>query len=72
MTLLYYININKSPFLAIELERDKYHSEGTKQAQRDILKNEILKKYGIPLLRFKTNCSNEQEILITTINNINI
>ena len=69
---LIYKNIDKSPFLAIEVDGYKYHSEGTKQAQRDILKNEILKKYGIPLLRFKTNGSNEQEILITTINNINI
>ena len=64
---LIYKNIDKSPFLAIEVDGYKYHSEGTKQAQRDILKNEILKKYGIPLLRFKTNGSNEKEILIKTI-----
>ena len=67
---LIYKNIDKSPFLAIEVDGYKYHSEGTKQAQRDILKNEILKKYGIPLLRFKTNGSNEKEILIKTIDNI--
>ena len=67
---LIYKNIDKSPFLAIEVDGYKYHSEGTKQAQRDILKNEILKKYGIPLLRFKTNGSNEKEILIKTIDDI--
>lgn len=27
------------------------------------MKNEILKKYNIPLLRFKTNGSQEKEIL---------
>lgn len=59
-----YKSIDNSPFLAIEVDGYKYHQEGTPQAERDKLKNEILAKYNIPLLRFKTNGSNEEKILI--------
>jgi len=65
-----YKTIDNSPFLAIEVDGYKYHQEGTQQAQRDILKNDILNKYNIPLIRFKTNGSDEKNILINTINNI--
>lgn len=65
-----YKTIDNSPFLAIEVDGYKYHQEGTQQAQRDILKNDILNKYNIPLIRFKTNGSDEKNILISTINKI--
>ncbi len=65
-----YKTIDNSPFLAIEVDGYKYHKDGSMQAVRDQLKNEILRKYGIPLLRFKTNGSNEKEILIKTINDM--
>ena len=65
-----YKTIDNSPFLAIEVDGYEYHKEGTKQADRDKLKNGILQKYGIPLLRFKTNGSNEKNILIETINRL--
>lgn len=62
-----YKTIDNSPFLAIEVDGYKYHQDGTTQAERDELKNEILKKYNIPLLRFKTNGSDEKRILLETI-----
>ena len=65
-----YKTMDNSPFLAIEVDGYEYHKEWTKQAERDQLKDEILQKYGIPLLRFKTNGSNEKEILIKTINDM--
>lgn len=58
--------IDNSPFLAIEVDGYKYHQEGTKQAERDKLKNEILEKYNIPILRFKTNGSDEEKLLLET------
>ena len=62
-----YRTIDNSPFLAIEVDGYKYHKEGTKQLERDELKNKILEKYNIPILRFKTNGSNEKRILLDTV-----
>lgn len=62
-----YKTIDNSPLLAIEVDGYKYHQDGTRQAKRDELKNEILGKYGIPLLRFKTNGSDEKRILLETL-----
>lgn len=62
-----YRAIDNSPFLAIEVDGYEYHKEGTKQAKRDELKNNILQKYDIPLLRFNTNGSDEKRILLETI-----
>lgn len=56
-----YNQITKQPVLAIEVDGVKYHKEGTRQHQRDLLKNRILEKYGIPLLRLPTNGSGEME-----------
>ena len=55
--------ISKKPILAVEVDGYKYHKKGTKQATRDLLKNEILEKLEIPLLRFTTNGDSEKEKL---------
>ncbi len=62
-----YKTIDNSPFLAIEVDGYKYHQADTKQLERDELKNKILEKYNIPILRFKTNGSDEKRILLETI-----
>ena len=36
-----------------------YHKAGTRQAERDRMKDEIFAKYEIPLLRIPTNGSGE-------------
>ena len=56
---LIYNRIAKAPVLAIEVDGFHYHQEGTRQAERDQLKNEIFAKYEIPLLRLPTNGSGE-------------
>ena len=56
---LIYNRITKAPVLAIEVDGFHYHKEGTRQAERDQLKNEIFVKYEIPLLRLPTNGSGE-------------
>ena len=56
--------------LAVEVDGFEYHKEGTMQAERDQLKDAILEKYNLPLLRFRTNESNEKERLIARLNEI--
>jgi len=59
LDFLLYNKISKMPVLAIEVDGFDYHKSGTEQYRRDELKNRILKLYGIPLLRFPTNGSEE-------------
>jgi hypothetical protein len=44
-----------------------YHKEGTEQYQRDRLKNSILDKFGLPLLRLSTLGSEERDVIRTAI-----
>lgn len=59
--------VSKQPVLVIEVDGFAYHHNGTKQAERDKLKDSILKKYGIPLLRLSTAGSGEVEKIETEI-----
>ncbi len=56
---LIYNRITKAPVLAIEVDGFNFHKDGTRQAERDQLKNAIFEKYEIPLLRLATNGSSE-------------
>ena len=60
---LIFNKVSKEPMLAIEVDGFHYHKDGTKQAERDKLKNHILEVYGLPLVRFSTNGSGEKEKL---------
>ena len=53
--------------MAIEVDGAKYHSEGSKQAIRDNIKNQIFRKYKIPLYRFCTTGSNEKQRLLNIL-----
>lgn len=53
--------VSKQPVLVIEVDGFAYHHKGTKQAERDKLKDSILSKYNIPLLRLSTAGSGEVE-----------
>lgn len=57
---LIYNQLNHMPVLAIEVDGTAYHVAGSKQAQRDRMKDGILTRYGIPMLRLKTNESGEE------------
>ena len=70
LDFLIYNKVSKEPLLAIEVDGFYYHKEGTKQAERDNLKNHILEVYGLPLLRFATNGSGEKEKLAETIDQL--
>lgn len=63
LDFLIYNKLGKVPTLAIEVDGFEYHKKGSKQDIRDHMKDNILEKYGLPILRFKTNGSNEKEKL---------
>ena len=65
-----YKNIGDKPILAIEVDGYSNHKKGTKQYERDQLKNSILDKYNIPWLRLQTNGSREEEKIRDMLNKI--
>ena len=62
--------IGDKPVLAIEVDGYKHHKKGTRQYERDLLKNSILEKYNIPLVRLKTNGSREEAIIRSKLDKI--
>ena len=60
---LVFNRVSKQPLLAVEVDGFQYHKDGTRQAERDKLKNHIFEEYGLPLLRFSTNGSEEKQKL---------
>lgn len=58
-----YSKISKKLILVVEVDGYRFHKEGTKQAERDKMKNTILDTYEIPYVRFKTNGSGEKEVI---------
>ncbi len=63
-----YYKIGKSPFTVIEVDGG-YHNQSS-QIERDQLKNSILEKAGIPLLRLPTISSEVDEKIILHFNNL--
>ena len=57
---LLFNKMDKSPVMAIEVDGTKYHAAGSRQAERDAMKNSILQKCSIPLIRIRTNESGEE------------
>lgn len=62
-----YNKTTKQPALAIEVDGMAFHQAGSEQAKRDELKNSILSKAGIPLLRLSTDGSNEKKKIINAL-----
>jgi len=63
LDFLIYNKLGKTPVLGIEVDGFEFHKNGTKQADRDKMKDQILDKYNFPILRFRTNESKEKEKL---------
>lgn len=68
---LIYSTITKKPKLAIEVDGYNFHKKGTKQSERDEIKDEIFKKYNIPLLRLSTIGSNEENKIKDQLRKLN-
>lgn len=60
---LIYRKVDKGPVLVIEVDGYAFHREGTRQAERDALKDSVLKKCGLPILRLSTVGSNERNLI---------
>lgn len=58
-----YYKLNRKPLLAIEVDGYSYHENNSQQLLRDKLKNSILSKHDLPLIRFPTTGSNEEQII---------
>lgn len=65
-----YNNVSKQLILAIEVDGYAFHKEGTKQHERDILKDGIFAKYDLPLIRLSTTGSGEKEKIVSKLNEL--
>lgn len=68
LDFIIYNKLGKNAVLAIEVDGYEYHKSGSRQSERDMMKNGILGKYGVPLLRFSTTGSGERDQLISALN----
>lgn len=55
--------LDKMPVLVVEVDGYSYHANNPKQLERDKMKDGILQKYDIPILRIRTNESGEERKL---------
>lgn len=62
--------LDKMPVLAIEVDGYAFHGKNSDQHKRDMMKNAILQKYAIPIMRFSTTGSGEKERLETELDRI--
>ncbi|HNX29688.1 MAG TPA: DUF2726 domain-containing protein, partial [Syntrophomonadaceae bacterium] len=52
--------LDKMPILVVEVDGYAFHANNPRQLERDKMKDTILQKYDIPILRLKTNESREE------------
>lgn len=67
LDFLLFNKMDKSPVLVIEVDGSSYHQPGSIQAHRDAMKNSVLNKHGIPILRLRTNESQEENRIISAL-----
>jgi len=63
---LIYSKLTHQPILVVEVDGFAYHNN-EKQIERDQVKNEILKKHNIPILRLSTVGSSEKQKLMSEL-----
>lgn len=62
--------VSKKPMLVVETDGYSYHKQGSRQHERDKLKDNILAIYDIPLIRLSTKGSGEREKILSQLNKI--
>ena len=70
LDFLIYNKVSKETVLAIEVDGYAFHENNPEQLKRDKLKDNILLKYNIPIIRFTTNGSEEERKLTDKLNMI--
>lgn len=63
-----YHKMDKTAILGVEIDGYAFHQKGSKQAQRDEMKDKICAKYNFALLRLNTTQSAERKRLVNAIN----
>lgn len=64
LDFLLFNKMDKQPIMAIEIDGTRFHVEGSRQSERDAMKNSVMEKYDIPLLRIRTNESGVEARII--------
>ncbi len=64
---LLYDRVSKRPIIAIEVDGTSYHKAGSRQSERDRMKDSIFSTFQLPLIRFSTDGSKEKQRLIQTL-----
>ena len=60
---LIFNKLGKSPVIIVEVDGAAFHAADSEQANRDKMKDGILEKYNLPILRLRTDESREKERL---------
>ena len=60
LDFLIYNRVSKRPVLAIETDGYQFHKQGTRQSERDRMKDRILDRYALTLLRLSTTGTDEE------------
>jgi superfamily I DNA and/or RNA helicase len=69
---LFYNKVSKEKLFVLEVDGIRYHEQSKKQTKHDEIKDRILCANNIPIHRFKTNESNEENRLNAIIENFSI
>ena len=69
---LVFNKLGRIPVLAVEVDGVSFHQVDSLQSKRDQLKDSIFSKYELPLLRFRTNGSEERHRLEAALRNLKI
>ncbi len=72
LDFLVYNKVTHEPVLAVEVDGTSYHFEGSDQARRDSLKNSVLQKLGLELLRLSTDGSSEREKILERLRSLGV
>lgn len=67
---LIYNKLDKMPVLAVEVDGYAFHANKPEQLARDKMKDKILQKYSIPILRMSTVESREEERLNSKLSEV--
>lgn len=67
---LIYNKLDKEPVLVVEVDGYRYHAENIEQTKRDEIKDRVLYKIGLPILRIRTNESGEEAKLTEALQKV--
>lgn len=70
LDFLLYNQIDNRAILAIEVDGVAFHENNPTQLKRDVMKDAILQKYNIPIIRFPTNGSEEEKKLLNKLKEV--